>query len=170
MEIKTIVVGFLKENCYIITKNRKSIIIDPGDEAFKIIEACKGKEVVGILLTHHHFDHIGALKEVEEYFQIKAENNVDGFAYEILKTPGHTSDSLTYYFYNDHVMFTGDFLFSGAIGRMDLPTGSKKEMMTSLEKIKNYPKDTILYPGHGEPTILGKEIPYFTNYLEDYNV
>ena len=65
MNIKTIVVGPLEENCYILEKNNKCIIIDPGDEAQRIIDNIN-KEVLTILITHHHFDHIGALKEVQE--------------------------------------------------------------------------------------------------------
>ena len=65
MNIKRVVVGSLEENCYIVEKNNKCIIIDPGDEADKIISniTC---EVVGILITHYHFDHIGALDELKE--------------------------------------------------------------------------------------------------------
>lgn len=62
MIIDKVVVGPLAENCYIVTKNEKTIIIDPGDEGKKIIDVAKDKNVVGVLITHHHFDHIGALK------------------------------------------------------------------------------------------------------------
>ena len=55
-------------------------------------------------------------------------------------------------------MFTGDFIFKGTIGRMDLPGGSEKDMMKSLEKIKNYDKNIKIYPGHGEYTYLSNII------------
>ena len=71
MNIKRLVVGELRENCYIISKDNKAMIIDPGDEAEKIKDACKDYEVVGILVTHYHFDHIGALKELEDYYHLK---------------------------------------------------------------------------------------------------
>ena len=61
-------------------------------------------------------------------------------------------------------MFTGDFLFKGTIGRTDLPSGSDDEMQKSIEKIKQYPKETKIYPGHGETSTLEIEIktnPYF---------
>ena len=61
MIIDRVIVGPLAENCYIVTKKAKTIIIDPGDEADKIIEATKDKNVVGILITHHHFDHVLSL-------------------------------------------------------------------------------------------------------------
>ena len=160
MKVEILKVGYLKENCYIVTKNDKSIIIDPGDEADRIINHCKGKKIVGVLITHNHFDHVGALKEIENHFKIKENNNIIGLDFEIIDTPGHTSDSKTFYFKDDKVMFTGDFLFKGTIGRMDLPTGSVEDMKKSLEKIKDYPDDIIVYPGHGESTILGREKYY----------
>lgn len=167
MKVEVIAVGFLRENCYIVTQNDKSIIIDPGDEAEKIIDACKDKNVVGILLTHRHFDHVGALKKIEEAFDVKVSLYIDGFSYEVIETPGHTKDSLTYYFKDEGVMFTGDFLFKGTIGRMDLPTGSKEDMEKSLEKVSHYPKSVKVYPGHGDSTVLGDEIPYFKIYLKE---
>ena len=65
MEIKTIVVGPLQTNCYILTKSNQTLIIDPGDEPNKIINEIN-KEVIGILITHYHFDHIGALNTIKE--------------------------------------------------------------------------------------------------------
>lgn len=157
MNIKRVVVGSLEENCYILEKNNKCIIIDPGDEADKIISniSC---DVVGILITHYHFDHIGALEELKEKYNIKENNyNIDGFKFEVINTPGHTSDSKTYYFEEEKVMFVGDFLFNNGIGRMDLPTGSEIQMKESLNKIFTYPLDTVIYPGHGESSTLKDE-------------
>jgi len=61
MDIKKIVVGELQENCYIITKKDKCLVIDPGDEFSKIDKELKGKKVIGCLITHFHPDHPGAL-------------------------------------------------------------------------------------------------------------
>ena len=158
MNIKKVVVGNLEENCYIVEKDNKCIIIDPGDEADKIISniTCK---VVGILITHYHFDHIGALDELKEKYNIQENNyNIDGFNFEVLDTPGHTSDSKTYYFREDNIMFVGDFLFKDGIGRMDLPTGSINEMKKSLDNIFTYPSNTVIYPGHGDKSTLGEEL------------
>ena len=157
MKIKRIIVGELEENCYIVEKNNKCIIIDPGDEVNKIIEniTC---EVVGILITHYHFDHIGALDELKEKYNIKENNyHILGFNFEVIDTPGHTSDSKTYYFKKDNIMFVGDFLFKNGIGRMDLPTGNENDMINSLEKIYKYPLNTIIYPGHGDSSTLEAE-------------
>ena len=157
MNIIRVIVGELEENCYILEKNNKCIIIDPGDDADRIIDNIK-YPVVGILITHYHFDHIGALEFLKEKYNIKENNyNIDGFNFEVIDTPGHTSDSKTYYFKDEKMMFVGDFIFKNGIGRMDLPTGSKEEMIKSLNKIYKYPLDAILYPGHGDSTTLEKE-------------
>lgn len=156
----------LRTNCYIVTKNDKSIIIDPGGEANRIIDFCRDKNVVGILITHHHPDHIGALQELEDFYGIKASVEIDGFNFQVLKTPGHASDSLTYYFFEDNIMFTGDFLFYHTIGRTDLPTSSVEEMKNSLEMISKFPLATIIYPGHGKSTILKEEVSRFNTYFE----
>lgn len=165
MEIKKIVTGMLRENCYIVTKNGSTIVIDPGDDFALIKEAIKDKAVKGILITHHHFDHVGALKDLEKYLKIEASSYVDGFDLEVIKTPGHTKDSVSYYFKDDNCIFTGDFLFKGTVGRMDLPGGSVLDMEESLNKVRDYPDDIAIYPGHGEPTTLGVEKPHFEEYL-----
>lgn len=158
MEIKKITVGELAENCYIISNDKYSLIIDPGDEATRIINSIK-KEVVGILITHYHFDHIGALETLQKHYQVAVNNfNNPYFSFEVIKTPGHTADSLTFYFPNDNIMFTGDFLFSDTIGRMDLPTGSTKDMLSSLELISTYPSKTTIYPGHGPSNTLKESL------------
>ena len=65
-------------------------------------------------------------------------------------------------------MFCGDFIFKDSIGRCDLPGGNITEMLNSINKIKEYPKDTTIYSGHGAKTTLGYEInnnPYFKEYM-----
>ena len=67
MKVKTLCLGSLETNCYIIyDENNNAIIIDPADETQKIIENCNNLNVKQILVTHHHFDHVGALKEIED--------------------------------------------------------------------------------------------------------
>ena len=117
------------------------------------------------MITHHHFDHIGALNKIEKYFNLKESKAVDGIDFEIIKNPGHSVDSVSYYFKNYKVMFVGDFIFNGSIGRTDLPTGNLNDMLNSLKKISNYPDDIIIYPGHGLRTTLGKEKLNFKNYF-----
>ncbi len=158
LEVITIVVGSLEENCYLIIKdNKEAIVIDPGDEPNKIIEFAKPYDVKGILITHHHFDHIGALKEIESYFHVKETHDIPNFTFEKIKTPGHTKDSVSYYFKEINSIFVGDFIFAGTIGRMDLG-GNEKDMKQSLKSfLTKMDNDVIIYPGHGNKTTLKQE-------------
>lgn len=166
MKINRVVVGPLETNCYIITIDNKCLVIDPGDEIDKIKEIIGNKEVVGVIITHYHFDHIGALDNFDKSLILDKSNleekeyNIDNFNFEIIYTPGHKEDSITIYFKEENIMFTGDFIFKGTIGRMDLPGGSQKDMINSLEKMKKYNKYIKIYPGHGESTYLYNEIDY----------
>ena len=72
-------------------------------------------------------------------------------------TPGHSKDSVTFYFEEEKIMFIGDFIFKESIGRCDLPGGSEAEMKQSIKKILEYPDDIRLYPGHYQDTSLGDE-------------
>lgn len=164
MDIKKVVVGDLEENCYIVSKGNRCLVIDPGDEFSKIDKELKGKEVVGCLITHYHPDHIGALEELLSKYDIEVNKDfTKEFEYEVIHTPGHTYDSKIFYFKKNNIMFTGDFIFQSSIGRTDLG-GNDLDMQESLEKIKLYPDKTILYPGHGEATTLGEEKPRFKYY------
>ena len=71
MKINKVVVGYLQENCYILEENNKVIIIDPGDEKDKIIKEIGNKEVVAILITHNHFDHVCALNDLKSKYNVK---------------------------------------------------------------------------------------------------
>lgn len=161
MKITAIPLGYLRANCYILEKNGKIIIIDPGDEYEKIYPHTKDKEIIKILITHYHPDHIGALKYFDENLILKNPKpktyTFEPFSFEVIETKGHTKDSVTYYFKNEKTMFTGDFLFKENIGRTDMPTGSVIDMQKSIKLIKTYPDDIKIYPGHGEPTTLKRE-------------
>lgn len=165
MKIEVLIVGELQENCYIVTKNGKTLIVDPGDEADKIIAACKDKNVVEILVTHYHFDHIGALEEVKKEYGLEENVRCGYFNYEVIDTPGHKEDAKTFYFKEENVMFCGDFIFKGTIGRCDLEGGSVPDMINSLDYISKYPDETVLYPGHGDSTTLGEEKRLFKYYF-----
>ena len=62
MEIDKIVTGLLDENCYVLKKNNTCLVVDPGDDYHKIKDVVGDAKVLGVLLTHSHFDHIGALR------------------------------------------------------------------------------------------------------------
>jgi len=163
MKIEKVVVGPLEENCYILDIDNKVLVVDPGDEYDKINKKINGREVLGILITHKHFDHIGALKQfknikVYSYDNLKEkEYNIGPFSFEVIFNPGHSSDSVSYYFKKDNSLLCGDFIFYHNIGRCDLPTGNMNEMLESIEKIKKLPNSTILYPGHGIDTTIKEE-------------
>lgn len=165
MRITTLQVGNLATNCYLLEKNNKVLIIDPGDEFSKIKAEINDKKVIGCLVTHFHFDHIGALEEVLSYYDLDVNKvtNPD-FNFETIETPGHTFDSKTFYFINDQIMFTGDFIFYSSIGRTDLG-GNNKDMLYSLDLMKNYADDITIYPGHGPATTLGQEKKNFKMYF-----
>ena len=165
MEVKRLVLGELHTNCYIIIDNGQCLIIDPASDADLIIDACIDYEVVGILVTHHHFDHILALDKLEKYYGIKHNSHNNAFLYVVIKTPGHTSDSLTFYFKNEKIMFTGDFIFYHTCGRCDLETSSVEDMIKSLNLIKEYDNDILIYPGHGKSSTLGEEKKLFDYYF-----
>lgn len=166
MQVKRVVTGELEENCYILINNDKCLVIDPGDDYFKIKKELGSLNVEGVLITHKHFDHTGALDELLKDYDVvvyskdnlkEGITNISDFTFEVIYTPGHTIDSVTYYFGKDKMMFTGDFLFKNNIGRCDLPTGDFDMMKKSLSKIKKYKVDTIIYPGHGEDSTLNYE-------------
>ena len=164
MNIEKIEVGYLNTNCYILSIENECIVIDPGGDFNKIKKAIGNKKVMGILVTHFHQDHIEALEEVLSYYETDLNKiNSSKFKFEVIETPGHTNDSRTYYFKESNTMFTGDFIFNNSIGRTDLG-GNDKDMQESLEMIKKYPDNTIIYPGHGPDTNLGKEISLFSLY------
>lgn len=173
MKIQCISVGELQSNCYLLEKGKECLLIDPGAEYEKILEMVGDKKIVGILITHSHFDHVGCVERFVQEFHYpvyqkdnlqEGRNRISTFELEVIYTFGHSMDSVTYYFKEDKVMFTGDFLFLGTVGRCDLEGGNFQIMLDSIEKIKNYDDDIMIYPGHGAATTLGvekKTNPYF---------
>ena len=161
MKIDRVVVGELETNCYILSIDSDVLIIDPGDEYEKIIDKVYGKNILGILITHSHFDHVGALKHfnnvVYNYYNLSEKSyNIGKFNFDVITTLGHTMDSICFYFKKENIMFTGDFIFKNAIGRTDLG-GDYIEMKKSLNKIRNYDDNIKIYPGHGDSSTLGEE-------------
>ncbi len=191
MRVEKLVVGQYRENCYLLIKNNNCIVIDPGDEFDKIYSKIENLKVnvVGILITHAHFDHIGALSELIEKYNVpiyynnvnkeiiydklvnieEKNYNLKDFNFEVIYTKGHRNDSVTYYFYEENIMFTGDFIFKDTIGRTDLEYADVNEMKKSIEKIKKYDNNILIYPGHENKTTLGyekKNNPYFSSIMQ----
>ena len=185
------VLGSYQENAYIIIneETREALIIDPGDEGKSLVSYLKGLNVKlqYILLTHGHLDHVGAVDEVREAFNIPAYisevdmkyierrkvafgqmKRADFFLKEgddlsfgnlpikIFETPGHSKGSLSYLI--DNVLYVGDVLFQGSIGRTDLPGGEFNELISSIkDKLMKLPGNTRVMPGHGPETTLSQE-------------
>ncbi len=167
MEVKCVVTGYLDENCYVLIKNGTCLVVDPGDDFAKIKAEVGDNKVLGVLITHSHFDHIGALrnfltkKSIKIFKRSNLEDNkeyiIGDFKFKSIYTPGHSKDSVTFYFEEEKFMLIGDFIFKESMGRTDLPGGSDSEMLESISKILKYDDDITLYPGHNEITTLGYE-------------
>ncbi len=196
--LESLVVGELQINCYIFgcEATRRAVVIDPGGDIdlVRAVVTRQNAVVDGVLLTHGHYDHLGAVSDAKNLYncpisihKLDAEcltnpmvnlsaltgaNIVcppadrlldDGdtiavgkLSLEVLHTPGHSRGGVCYRY--DSVVFGGDLLFNGSIGRYDLPGGSFPEIENSItRKIYSLPDVTIIYPGHGEPTTVGFE-------------
>ena len=81
-----------------------------------------------------------------------------------LHTPGHTEGSTCFYLASQKALFSGDVLFKGNVGRVDLPGGDARLMEQSLQRVAGLPADTRVYPGHGEQTTIGAELPWLRGF------
>jgi len=189
VKVLQIPVGQMANFTYIIADERKgeAAIIDPSWDIDKILDVLKKNKWKAkyVINTHSHFDHILGNEQVAEITGaniIQHESsqvskhisvsegdivNVGDIPIRILHTPGHSVDSMCL-IVDGHLVFTGDTLFVGNCGRVDLPGSNAKEMYTSLlEKVAKLDESLIVYPGHDygpSPTSkIGKE--KMTNYV-----
>ncbi len=161
-------VGHMLNFSYILwSDDRDAMVVDASFGADALYGRLKelGLNLKYILSTHHHFDHnqdnqrlaslTGALIVAHESSPIKKDVAVvdghtlgaRGLSVKVIHTPGHTQDSVCYY--SSGCVFTGDTLFVGECGRVDLPGGSAEQMYHTLfEKLAALPDDTVVYPGH----------------------
>ena len=126
---------------------------------YRYLEA-EGLQPEAILLTHSHWDHTLGVAALVERFGIPVKAKTGGaiFGFKVIETPGHTPDSVCYYNEADHVLFTGDTLFAGSIGRTDLPGGDyDSEIRSIMEKLIFLPGETDIYPGHGPTSTIARE-------------
>lgn len=170
--------GYFAENCffYIDDQTKHGFIIDPGAQARGLLSLIRknGWIIEKILLTHGHFDHIGAVEELRSalcgpHILVHCADRVnDGdlidlavdplFSLRVIYTPGHTTDSIVYYSEKDRVAFVGDTIFKGSIGNYQYPGGNLKDLQRSIiERIFMLPDDTVLCSGHSEQTTVGSE-------------
>ena len=198
LNVYTLTVGPLQENCYLLfdADTRQAVLIDPGDEAARIIAALDGCELTAIWLTHAHFDHIGALAEVHRKFLVPVYLHPDdrklfnqaaesaaffGLTLEqpvltplpllhnqtltlaaheatCLFTPGHAPGHMAFYLPAQNLVFAGDALFQGSVGRTDLPGSDPAQLLASIRrKLLALPDETRVLPGHGPETTIGAE-------------
>ena len=193
-------VGPVMENCFLFRRDGsdRALIVDPGDEAPKLLSAIEelGVRLEAILLTHTHFDHVGAVAPVAEatgaevwvpeierpvladimsfvpwpgfgpYESYEAEHTLSGgerlelagFEIDVLFTPGHSPGHVTFSIPDERVVFSGDVLFQGSVGRTDLPGGDWPTLLESIRSlIDALPPETTVYPGHMGVTTLGAE-------------
>ena len=198
MEARWLTVGPVQENTWIARQDGsdKALLIDPGDEPEQLLQALEELQTTpeAILITHCHFDHVGAVKAMAEatgapvycpageVFMLEDINSfafpgltfenytpehtvkdgdklqLAGFEIDVIGTPGHSPDHVTYSIAADKAIFSGDVLFQGSIGRTDLPGCDHDTLMASIAKLLDtLPDDTGVLPGHMDPTTLGQE-------------
>ena len=179
MKIRKIPVGMLQENCYFVSdENGETAVIDPGDEAGRLLGLLQSGGLTPRcnLLTHGHFDHVGAAAALAERYhcpvylheadralparltggplpQTRALHEGDELAvgalrFRVLETPGHSAGSV----------FSGDTIFAGGSwGRTDFPGGSEPAIRASLRRLAALPPQTRVFPGHGPETTIAAE-------------
>ena len=182
--------GIYFVNCYLIheEQSKSCVCIDPGgnpDKVLKFLEE-QGLTLEAILLTHGHFDHVGAVKPLAEatgcpvylhaadlqlpenytagplyHTHTYGEGDVlelAGLTIHVLHTPGHTEGSVCLIV--DDTIFSGDTLFCHSCGRTDLPGGDPEAIMVSLARLKALEGDYKVLPGHNRATTLAIEREY----------
>ena len=186
-------------NCYLLSDPAQpsaAWVVDPGAEAQKIMAALAGRQVAGIILTHHHWDHLGALLEVKKASgalvyasALEVEAIQDGVSkaaskqgeqvsgpvvdrvlqegdvleigsleLEVLLTPGHSQGCICLYDRAGGQLVSGDTLFKGSCGRVDLPGGNWRDMVVTLGRLAEFPPETRVYPGHEDLTTIAREL------------
>ena len=190
MNIKTLPLGAYQTNCYMVWADTADtcVVIDPGFEPDTVLLEAKrqGKTIEAILLTHGHFDHVGAVRDIAAetdckvylcendlamptqltagplyYTDLYGEGDVlklAGLSIKVLHTPGHTPGSVC--LQCEDCIFSGDTLFWGSCGRTDLPGGSWSTIQKSLKRLAGLSGDFKVYPGHGDSTTLSFERKY----------
>jgi len=200
LDVQMLTVGPIAENCFLVRRegSGRGLIVDPGEEPDRILATVEqmGVKVEAILITHCHFDHIGAVApvatvtgapvycpEIERpvladimsyvpmpgigpYESYEAEETVKGgealdlagMILDVIYTPGHSPGHVTYSVRGEEAIFSGDVLFQGSVGRVDLPGGDGPTLLRSIQTLlDSHSAETGVYPGHMGVTTLGAE-------------
>ena len=189
MTVKSIPAGYIGANCYFLYDEGtlEAAVIDPGDEGDRLVAAAKSLNLNlrYVLLTHGHFDHVGAVNDFRAAYPDaavyihKADAPVeatqmffqafDGLNYyaegdklpfcgseiAVYETQGHSNGSVCLHFGDD--LFSGDTLFAGTIGRTDFAGGDINKMMRSLGRLAKLPEETRVWPGHEGSSTIARE-------------
>ena len=191
--------GPMGTNCYVVRASRaapEAVVVDPGADAaaLRLELARTGARCAAILVTHCHWDHLGAVADLaegtgapvhmadDEASVLERPDDVygalgvrirpwtpevrlagderltlAGVEFETVRVPGHSPGHLA--FHADGCLFSGDVLFAGGVGRVDLPGGNWDALVDSIRLLADrFPSDTVVYSGHGPPTTLGDEL------------
>jgi hydroxyacylglutathione hydrolase len=200
LDVEMLTVGPVAENCFLLRRegSDRLLVVDPGEEAERILAAVEatGAQVEAILVTHCHFDHIGAVAPVAKatgapvycpeievpvladimafvpwegfgpFESYEADETVRGgetlelagLELDVVFTPGHSPGHVTYAVKGEPAIFSGDVLFQGSVGRVDLPGGDGPTLLASIgQLLESFPDETVVHPGHMGLTTLGAE-------------
>jgi glyoxylase-like metal-dependent hydrolase (beta-lactamase superfamily II) len=178
--LKRLVLGVMETNCYVLScrETREGVLVDPAADPKRILKEAEGLTLRSILVTHCHWDHVGALSKVQETLKIPVAIHEQDAPYlpippdsyledgqrlsfghitlKVLHTPGHTPGSTC--LLSDHILLSGDTIFPGGPGNTAIPRSDYLSIITSIrEKIFTLPGETVIYPGHGLETTVRRE-------------